>query len=45
LLNLPQTEPAAPESRIVGIFRPSGNTERVKNQERDDEYELSVMNI
>ncbi|HAI8121302.1 TPA: transposase [Escherichia coli] len=37
---LPQiAEPAAPESRIVGIFRPSGNTERVKNQERDDEYE------
>ncbi|EDX1421045.1 transposase [Escherichia coli] len=37
---LPQiAEPEAPESRIVGIFRPSGNTERVKNQERDDEYE------
>ncbi|HDJ1728662.1 transposase domain-containing protein [Salmonella enterica] len=37
---LPQiAEPEAPESRIVGIFRPSGNMERVKNQERDDEYE------
>lgn len=37
---LPQiAEPAAPESRIVGIFRPSGNMERVKNQEHDDEYE------
>ncbi|EJF7889489.1 transposase domain-containing protein [Escherichia coli] len=37
---LPQiAESEAPESRIVGIFRPSGNTERVKNQERDDEYE------
>lgn len=34
---LPQiAEPEAPESRIVGIFRPSGNTERVKNQERDE---------
>ncbi|EDI7120750.1 TPA: Mu transposase C-terminal domain-containing protein, partial [Escherichia coli] len=31
---LPQiAEPEAPESRIVGIFRPSGNMERVKNQE------------
>ncbi|MDI5536282.1 homoserine O-succinyltransferase, partial [Salmonella enterica subsp. enterica serovar Montevideo] len=30
---LPQiAEPEAPESRIVGIFRPSGNMERVKNQ-------------
>lgn len=37
---LPQiAEPEAPESRIVGIFRPSGNMEQVKNQERDDEYE------
>lgn len=37
---LPQiAEPEAPESRIVGIFLPSGNMERVKNQERDDEYE------
>lgn len=37
---LPQiAEPEAPESRIVGILRPSGNMERVKNQERDDEYE------
>ncbi|HHW6359739.1 TPA: transposase domain-containing protein [Escherichia coli] len=37
---LPQiAEPEAPESRIVGIFWPSGNMERVKNQERDDEYE------
>ncbi|EMV1312526.1 Mu transposase C-terminal domain-containing protein [Escherichia coli] len=37
---LPQiAEPAAPESRVVGIFRPSGNTVQVKYQEADDEYE------
>lgn len=37
---LPQiAEPAAPESRVVGIFRPSGNTVQVKYQEPDDEYE------
>ncbi|HAK5377073.1 TPA: transposase, partial [Salmonella enterica] len=37
---LPQiAEPAAPESRVVGIFRPSGNTVQVKYRALDDKYE------
>ncbi|EEQ5183829.1 transposase, partial [Escherichia coli] len=37
---LPQiAEPAAPESRVVGIFRPVGNTVRVKYRTPDDKYE------
>lgn len=36
---LPQiAEPEAPESRVVGIFRPQGNTVRVQYLETEDEY-------